>query len=268
MRTGWNWSKNLLVLGALCLPGTSALAEAITYTFTGVGDITGTLGGIAIGGPDETLTFTFIGNTANAESFDLGSGLPHGWVNFPGTASIAVTNTATGATIAQGTFSPSDDIFVSIDNVNGGVGFGSDGGAPGSANFPGNPVYPFGLRPCSTAVGAACGATQDDVLSYDLKSDMSFTAPSGMENAFVGPGGLSCFGFPGSCTSPTALATTAGDLILGAAGSPFSVTDAATFDARTMSTPEPSTWAMMLLGFAAVGLIGYRQTRRREVATI
>ena len=31
-----------------------ALAEKITYTFTGTGDITGTLGGAAIGGPGET----------------------------------------------------------------------------------------------------------------------------------------------------------------------------------------------------------------------
>jgi hypothetical protein len=28
------------------------------------------------------------------------------------------------------------------------------------------------------------------------------------------------------------------------------------------STPEPSTWAMMLLGFAGLGFMGYRQTKR------
>jgi hypothetical protein len=27
------------------------------------------------------------------------------------------------------------------------------------------------------------------------------------------------------------------------------------------AVPEPSTWAMMLLGFAGLGLVGYRQTR-------
>jgi hypothetical protein len=27
--------------------------------------------------------------------------------------------------------------------------------------------------------------------------------------------------------------------------------------------PEPSTWAMMLLGFAGLGFVGYRQTTRR-----
>jgi hypothetical protein len=26
--------------------------------------------------------------------------------------------------------------------------------------------------------------------------------------------------------------------------------------------PEPSTWAMMLLGFAGLGVVGYRRTRR------
>ena len=215
------------------------------------------------------LNFTFVSDTTDAKSFDLGSPEPHGWVNPVGTGSIMVTNTSTGAVIApKATFLSSDDIFVSIDNVNGGIGFGSGGGYQGSANFPGNPVYPFGIRPCSSAVGAACGTTQDNVLSYNLQTDMTFTAPSGMENPFVGPGGLSCLGFPGSCTTPTALGTTAGDLILGVAGSPFSVTDAATFDATTstLSTPEPSTWAMMLLGFAGVGLIAYRQTRKREAA--
>jgi hypothetical protein len=28
------------------------------------------------------------------------------------------------------------------------------------------------------------------------------------------------------------------------------------------AVPEPSTWAMMLLGFAGLGFVGYRQTRR------
>jgi hypothetical protein len=30
--------------------------------------------------------------------------------------------------------------------------------------------------------------------------------------------------------------------------------------------PEPSTWAMMLLGFAALGFLGYRQTRKGQAA--
>jgi hypothetical protein len=35
------------------------------------------------------------------------------------------------------------------------------------------------------------------------------------------------------------------------------------FDAPVSAIPEPSTWAMMMLGFAGIGLLGYRQSRRR-----
>ena len=30
------------------------------------------------------------------------------------------------------------------------------------------------------------------------------------------------------------------------------------------SVPEPSTWAMMLLGFAGLGFLSYRQSRKAE----
>ncbi|HWY84596.1 MAG TPA: PEP-CTERM sorting domain-containing protein [Roseiarcus sp.] len=34
----------------------------------------------------------------------------------------------------------------------------------------------------------------------------------------------------------------------------------------TPSAPEPSTWAMMLLGFAGLGFLGYRQTAKARAA--
>ena len=45
-------------------------------------------------------------------------------------------------------------------------------------------------------------------------------------------------------------------------GSPF------TFTLRrdAVPLPEPSTWAMMALGFAGLGFAGYRRARRTEVA--
>jgi PEP-CTERM motif len=36
------------------------------------------------------------------------------------------------------------------------------------------------------------------------------------------------------------------------------------FDASLFVVPEPSTWAMMLLGFAGLGFVGYRRTRRAK----
>ena len=32
--------------------------------------------------------------------------------------------------------------------------------------------------------------------------------------------------------------------------------------ALTSTTPEPSTWAMMLLGFVGLGFVGYRQRHK------
>jgi hypothetical protein len=41
----------------------------------------------------------------------------------------------------------------------------------------------------------------------------------------------------------------------------------ATFSVMGNTVPEPSTWVMMLFGFAGLGLIGYRQTRKRQAAS-
>jgi PEP-CTERM motif len=34
------------------------------------------------------------------------------------------------------------------------------------------------------------------------------------------------------------------------------------------AVPEPSTWAMMLIGFAGLGFAGYRSTQRRAVGSL
>ena len=34
------------------------------------------------------------------------------------------------------------------------------------------------------------------------------------------------------------------------------------------SVPEPSTWAMMLLGFAGLGYVGFRKARARSASSI
>jgi hypothetical protein len=45
-------------------------------------------------------------------------------------------------------------------------------------------------------------------------------------------------------------------------------TQALEFQPQTSAVPEPSTWAMMLLGFAGLGFAGYRQKRKAEAVVL
>jgi PEP-CTERM motif len=55
--------------------------------------------------------------------------------------------------------------------------------------------------------------------------------------------------------SGSSFATSGGAFVL------TSVGETATFAAATSGVPEPSTWAMMLIGFAGLGYAGYRRAR-------
>jgi hypothetical protein len=158
---------------------------------------------------NSVVFLTFEGDTANVIPFSLPgpNGPVTGYVNLVGTASVEIFDE--NGNDFHDTFLPSAGIYVSVDNTNGGVGFGSFGVPPGNPTFPGQVAYP----------AAMFVFPRSDVATYDLKSDIALDLgdpPTGLA--------VSCVGFPGFCGVPLALPMTSGDLILnvGRSSSEFS----------------------------------------------
>ncbi len=184
------------------LTQTASASDAVPIRYTmvvtpssdpGNVNVAGTLGGRPFGGSSgaDILTFTFDSYTKYPVSFNAGGVI--GYENLVGAASLKITNAGTGALVAQASFRPQAGMFVSVDDSNAGIGIGSFAVADQtSPNFPGEPVYPFGLE------------GQRGSFFYDLLGKFSTTGT-----------GLSCVGFPVAfCNPPKALATTAGSLIV------------------------------------------------------
>ena len=48
----------------------------------------------------------------------------------------------------------------------------------------------------------------------------------------------------------------------------FSLEEKVSLNNIVVGTPEPSTWAMMLAGFAGMGFLGYRARKAKKVSAI
>lgn len=164
-------------------------------------NFSGSVGGQPFGGPNTTMTITFTmtSNTGNVVPFAVPG--THGFENTSGNVSFVLQDwNKEGATIAQGTFLPAAGMFVSVDNINQGVGFGSFGALPQSAQFQNiQPVYPFALA----------AEVTPGIQTYNLATN--FTENPGAYFA------MSCTNFPNTCGAPLPLPTTAGDLIINTA---------------------------------------------------
>ena len=154
------------------------------------GNASGSLGGVSF--TNAVFVLTFDGDTNDVVPYSIPGA--SGYEIVAGTAAIQIFDAASRALLAQATFLPSAGIYVSVDNTNNGIGFGSHGALPTAAGFPGEPVYPSGLL---TPTGA--------VTSYDLKGSFDVL---GFATSCVG------FGGPTGCNAPYTLQTDAGGLVL------------------------------------------------------
>jgi hypothetical protein len=197
--------------------GLAPLADAVPITYTLQvygGNATGTLGTVPFS--NAKLVYTFNGDTANVIPYSIvgPNGSPTtGYEILLGTASVMIFD-GSGAVLTA-TFLPSAGIYVSVDNTNGGIGFGSAGVPPTSPTFPGEPAYPAGMF-------LPTGNTYNLTGYYD----------SGPRFA------VACVGFAvvPTCQTPIALPTTAGDLTL----NPVNISSALFSSAEYPVTPFAS----------------------------
>jgi hypothetical protein len=168
------------------------------------------------------VTVRFLADTANIVPFSVPGA--SGFENFTGTGSVQLFNDQTGESLTAN-FDPGQ-IFVSVDQTNGGIGFGSTVG----------PTYPLGVYGGTPSIPYA---------SYDLKSAVTLS------------NGFAWFCPPGTCTLGVAgpgLGTDQGLLSITptgpVAGSSFSATVI-----EVTSVPEPSS---MLLVAAVMAVFIFR----------
>jgi len=190
------WDLFYLVLTALL--GSSALAVPITYTGFTITD--GKIGTQAF--HNARVILTFVSDTANVQLTTI-QGIAVAY-NSTGTARVNIVGDKLNI---QANFAP-NQIFISLDQVNGGVGFGSF--APDGSL---QPVYPLGVGKWMV-LGALPGGAflkpspEEANLSADLMHNTSFAGVAWTCTAFPLQYGL-------TCPLPTVpLKTNKGDLYL------------------------------------------------------
>ena len=125
----------------------------------------------------------------------------------------------------------------------------SVGSSLGFTYDPSNHFFWFGGTQNGSSLDVA--GTDDFVITYDLTnlSDPMFVS--------CGAPGIECGSQTGnSAYDATAFTRTASPELIWIIAAADSVS----------GVPEPSTWAMLLLGFAGIGFAGYRRTRARSVS--
>jgi len=198
----------------LLLPAFSPRVHAVPITYTMIIEhASGQLGSLTIDPLNHYLRFTFQGDTQEVASWAfVATYLTSGYQIRSGSASVEVIDHTSGTVLARATFAPEDGIFVSVDNLNQGIGFGSFGVANPSATSFGQPIYPYAIT------GAPNFPAPGPLRTYDLKSDFQLCQPQGLTCTSVNGQGyvaLSCVDnteIP--CGAPIALVMTSGSTLL------------------------------------------------------
>ncbi len=188
------------VLGCAGLLPAPAHADSVWYELDmWAGNASGMLNGVAFSNAD--IQLAFFGDTSTVQPFSAPNpdgSMTTGYIN-PTSSSATFgiyafdPNSWSYTTVGTGSFQPDANIYVSVDNTNGGIGFGSI--PTGSTAF-GQPVYPGGLL-----VPACC--VSPNVATYDLTTSI-----------FVDAYQIGCWGWPDYCQTGQPLDTTAGQLVL------------------------------------------------------
>jgi hypothetical protein len=178
-----------------------AQALPVNYSLDVYGNNTsGSIGGVPFSNAQIYLTFS--GDTSNIVPYSITTPdgkTTSGYQILSNASTVATVSIYEGTTTYNATFLPAAGIYVSVDNTNGGIGFGSAGVPPTDPTFPGNPVYPEAQLGNN---GNLAGAIT--LSNYNLATGFSWSGWS-----------ISCVGFPLTCASAgPPLPTTAGDLIL------------------------------------------------------
>ncbi len=141
-----------------------------------------------------------------------------------------------------------------------------------------NPSDPqYGYYNVTSIAGTAEGQTITGLSSYDDPSNVlyppsppnigvdtlgiSFTVADGTAfNLYEDDGNYDPVTTPGYACGVVYCLLGPGDPVTGGYGDPLTALDS--FTVTVAGVPEPSTWAMMLLGFAGLGFAGYHRSRK------
>lgn len=118
-------------------------------------------------------------------------------------------------------------------------------------------ISSFNLASTTQSIGAFDGDGIDTGLYLGIPNNPSDTSGYGGPNAFF----TNNTGFALTVNFITPIAANGGTDI-------FSLEEPVALNNIVVGTPEPSTWAMMLAGFAGLGYVAYRRRNGKTVAAV